>query len=66
GMMVYDEDRVLIGTVMAGEATHGANTYLRVPRDGLRDALSPWVDRVIVDVDPEAMIIVVHVIEGLL
>ena len=66
GMMVYDEDRVLIGTVIAVEETNGANNYLRVQREGLRDALIPWVDRFIVDVDPEAMIIVVHVIEGLL
>ena len=66
GMKVYDEDRVLIGTVIAVEETNGANNYLRVQREGLRDALIPWVDRFIVDVDPEAMIIVVHVIEGLL
>ncbi len=66
GMKVYDEDRVLIGTVIAVEETNGANNYLRVEREGRKDALIPWVDRFIVDVDPEAMIIVIHVIEGLL
>ena len=66
GMKVLDEDGALIGTVIAVEETNGANNYLRVKREGKKDALIPWVDSFIVDVDPEAMTIIVHVIEGLL
>ena len=66
GMKAVDEDGVLIGTVIAVEETNGANNYLRVERKGKKDALIPWVDSFIVDVDMDTMTIVVHVIEGLL
>ncbi len=66
GMTVNDEEGNLIGTVIDVEETRGAQNNLRVEREGMKDALIPYVPEFITDIDDENGVITVHVIEGLL
>ena len=66
GMTVKDEEGSLIGTVIDVEETRGAQNNLRVEREGMKDALIPYVPEFITDIDDEKGVITVHVIEGLL
>ncbi|MBQ6221413.1 MAG: ribosome maturation factor RimM [Solobacterium sp.] len=66
GMTVKDEEGNLIGTVIDVEETRGAQNNLRVEREGMKDALIPYVPEFITDIDDEKGVITVHVIEGLL
>lgn len=66
GMVVKDEDGIVIGEVKDMEDTRGAQRNMRVKREGQKDALIPYVPAFIKDVDDENRTITVHVIEGLL
>ncbi len=66
GMEVRDEEGNRIGEVISVEETSGAQDNLRVEREGKPDALIPNVPAFIKNVDQEANVITVHVIEGLL
>ncbi|MBR0214384.1 MAG: PRC-barrel domain-containing protein, partial [Solobacterium sp.] len=66
GLEVQDEEGNVLGEVIDVEPTNGAQDNLRVEREDGTTFLVPYVPAFIVDVDIEAEVIVVHVIEGLL
>lgn len=66
GMSVVDEEGRMIGTVRDLEDTRGAQRNMRVAREGMKDALIPYVPAFILRVDDRNREITVRVIEGLL
>ncbi len=66
GLEVQDEEGNVVGEVIDVEPTNGAQDNLRVEREDGTTVLIPYVPAFIVEVDIEAEVIVIHVIEGLL
>ena len=65
GLEVVDQDGNKIGVVKNIEKTL-ANEIVRVEREDMKDALVPYVDAFILDIDMEKEIMQINVIEGLL
>ena len=65
GLEVVDQDGNKIGVVKSIDKTL-ANEIVRVEREDMKDALIPYVDAFILDIDMETEIMKINVIEGLL
>ena len=66
GLSVQDEEKQLIGKIIAVEETNGAQKNFRVIKEDGKEILIPDVPAFIKDVDMEEKMMTIHVIEGLL